>query len=114
MRDPTPIPAGGAAGSERLDQDVRLLGEMLAEAIAQLDGEEALGRLRELRDGAAALRRGDVAGARERFAARLAALSSDDLARAVRLGDIVICPQLEPDQSIGLFDPRSHHDDGHG
>ncbi len=67
--------------SERLDEDVRLLGEMLGDAIARLDGAGAFERLEELRTTAMALRRETVTGGRERLARLMGAMGADDLAR---------------------------------
>ncbi len=70
-----------SAGPERLDGDVRVLVEMLGDAIARLDGAVAFEQMEELRHMAMALRRGDVTGGRERLARRIAALGADDIAR---------------------------------
>ncbi len=34
-----------------------------------------------------------------------------DLARAERLGDVVVGPQLKADDPVGLLTPRRQHDD---
>jgi phosphoenolpyruvate carboxylase len=69
------------AGSEQLDRDIRLLGEMLGDAIARLDGADAFELLEELRTTAMALRRGDGTAGRAQLARRMSALGADDLAR---------------------------------
>jgi phosphoenolpyruvate carboxylase len=69
------------AGSERLDRDVRMLGEMLGSAIAQIDGAGMFDLVEDLRATASAVRRGDLAGGWEGLARRMAALSAEDLAR---------------------------------
>jgi phosphoenolpyruvate carboxylase len=68
-------------GLDRLDRDIRVLGEMLEDAIARLDGAEACARVEDLRQAAIALRDGRLEGGRAELARRVAALETEDLAR---------------------------------
>jgi phosphoenolpyruvate carboxylase len=70
-----------SAGPDRLDRDVGLLGDALADAIARLDGPDACALVEELRAAAVALRDGALEGGREALTRRMAALGADDLAR---------------------------------
>jgi len=67
------------AGEELLREQVRLLGQILGETIAELSGAEALRLVEELRKAAIALRSGQLEGGRDAFAARAAALSLGEL-----------------------------------
>ncbi|HET8540697.1 MAG TPA: phosphoenolpyruvate carboxylase [Anaeromyxobacter sp.] len=69
------------AGSDQLDRDVRLLGEMLGGAISRLDGTEAFELIEALRALSMAVRRRDPGADRATLAARMRALDAVDLAR---------------------------------
>jgi phosphoenolpyruvate carboxylase len=70
-----------STGPERLDEDIRLLGAMLGEAVARLDGPAALAQIEGLRTAAVAARRGDPGHGRERLARLIGALDAHELAR---------------------------------
>ena len=55
-----------------------------------------------------------VLGLQRRRAAEHGAHARDDLARAERLGDVVVGPELEPRDALLLFGARGDHDDRHG
>jgi phosphoenolpyruvate carboxylase len=68
-----------------LDANIALLTDVLDAAVAELSGDEALARVRDLRAAAIALRDGKLEGGRARFQKRISALELDqlgDLARA--------------------------------
>jgi len=62
-----------------LRDQVRLLGRILGETIAELHGKEALDLVERLRQSALALRRGSFPGGREAFRASVTALGTPDL-----------------------------------
>jgi phosphoenolpyruvate carboxylase len=72
-------PAQGPASEELLREQVRLLGQILGETVAELSGPEALRLVEELRRAALALRAGQLDGGRDAFAARVATLSLEEL-----------------------------------
>ena len=67
-----------------LDADLARLGAALATAAHELSGTRTVELLQGLRDDAVALRRGDLPGGRDAFAARIAALDLDDLEDVTR------------------------------
>jgi phosphoenolpyruvate carboxylase len=70
-----------STGLDRLDRDVGLLGDLLGDAIARLDGPDARERLQRLGADAIALRAGALEGGRGALARSVAALEAADLAR---------------------------------
>ncbi|HET8724627.1 MAG TPA: phosphoenolpyruvate carboxylase, partial [Anaeromyxobacteraceae bacterium] len=63
----------------RLQEDVRLLGRVLGETIAELRGPRALELVEGMRRAALSLRSGALPGGRAAFAERLTALPTEDL-----------------------------------
>ncbi|HYG69574.1 MAG TPA: phosphoenolpyruvate carboxylase, partial [Anaeromyxobacteraceae bacterium] len=70
-----------APGTERLDREIRTLGDLLGDAIARIDGPEAFARVDGLRASAMALRRGELAGGRDELERRMAGLGPGALAQ---------------------------------
>src|SRR5262245_21682248 len=67
-----------------LAADIALLTSALDEAVRELSGERALDLVRELREAAIKLRKGQLPGGREHFAQTIAELSLDDLGQIAR------------------------------
>jgi phosphoenolpyruvate carboxylase len=67
-----------------LTADIALLTSALDEAVRELSGARALDLVRELREAAIKLRKGQLHGGREQFAQTIAELSLDDLAQVAR------------------------------
>ena len=76
-RETDPPRSGDDAG---LRDDIRLLGRILGETVAELHGAEALGLVEESRRSAVALRQGRLPGGRAAFAASIAGRPLPDLA----------------------------------
>src|SRR5512140_1102772 len=66
-------------GEAALVDEMRRLGRLLGETLAELRGPAALDRVEGMRQAAVALRQGTLAGGRDAFAASVAGLSLDDL-----------------------------------
>ncbi|MCO5171866.1 MAG: phosphoenolpyruvate carboxylase [Planctomycetes bacterium] len=79
--DPTPP---RHAPAEELGHDVRLLGDLLGETLAEQRGPAALALIEDVRHAAIALRQGALAGGRDAFAGKLAALDLDALEQVSR------------------------------
>ncbi|HUH03795.1 MAG TPA: phosphoenolpyruvate carboxylase [Kofleriaceae bacterium] len=67
---------------EELEADVKLLGDLMGDSVAELSGEPVLALVRQLRDEGMAVRAGQVD--RDRFAARFAAMDLGELAHVAR------------------------------
>jgi phosphoenolpyruvate carboxylase len=67
-----------------LTADIALLTSALDEAVRELSGERSLDLVRELREAAIKLRKGQLTGGREQFAQTIAELNIDDLAQVAR------------------------------
>ena len=76
-RETDPPRAGDDAG---LRDEIRLLGRILGETVAELHGAEALGLVEESRRSAVALRQGRLPGGRAAFSASIAGRPLRDLA----------------------------------
>ena len=68
------IPAA-RTGEAALHEEMRRLGRILGETLAELRGEEALLRIEQTRQAAVALRQGRLPGGRDAFQAGIASLS---------------------------------------
>lgn len=74
------LTAVSADGEQRLQDEVRRLGRILGETIAEQRGPEALALVERTRQAAVALRQGRLPGGRDAFAAEIAGLPLGDLA----------------------------------
>ncbi|MCL4223068.1 MAG: phosphoenolpyruvate carboxylase [Myxococcales bacterium] len=97
-----------------LEADLARLSTALATATRELSGERTVALLHGLRDDAAALRRGELAGGRAAFAARVAALGLDDLEEVTRAFThwCHLLNTAEEQQRIRALRRRDVHRDG--
>jgi phosphoenolpyruvate carboxylase len=74
-----PAPAERYDGEAALREEIRHLGRLLGETLAELRGPGALARTEPMRQAAVALRQGRLPGGRDAFAASIAALELSEL-----------------------------------
>ena len=74
-----------APSLDKLDADIKLISEVLADAVAELSGEDTLQMVRDLRDAAVALRNGEFPGGRDAFAKRICGCSDAELELVARV-----------------------------
>ena len=80
--EPAPPPSSvgrGGDGEASLREEIRHLGRLLGETLAELRGPAALTRIESTRQAAVALRQGRLEGGRDAFAASIAALDLGEL-----------------------------------